>query len=391
MAWNTQVYLVSSIEAGDLDLSATKAEGVRQLYRYLDFAARGHAALELDLREGASDFESPFEEEVAGFVRSLGYEVSPQVGCSQYRVDLGVSLPDKPGRFILGIECDGAMYHSAHTARDRDRLRQEVLERLGWRIHRIWSPEWVSRRDVETKRLRDVLERAARRPMRQDTKRDDCDPGRDKKNVEVERCIRSEYGQELNHADCSRLYEVYKPKRNFAPKAEIHEEDAKSNLRKIVLGVVQTEGPVHVDIVVRRTARAWGIARAGNRVEAAVAGSIKELCSDKRLTRKGKFLSLPTAGRRPSIRRPDPAVHESVRGVEHIPPQEIEEAISVMLKHALSLPEEDLMSEVARLFGFRRTGKMIRSTLKKAITRMVRKGRLARNNGKLELPPAATQ
>jgi len=63
---------------------------------------------------------------------------------SEYRIDIGVVDPEQPGHFILGVECDGAMYHSAKTARDRDRLRQEVLERMGWTIYRIWSPDWIA-------------------------------------------------------------------------------------------------------------------------------------------------------------------------------------------------------------------------------------------------------
>ena len=94
----------------------------------------------------------------------MGFEVIPQVGCSGYRIDIGVVDPAEPGRFLLGVECDGATYHSAATARDRDRLRQQVLEQLGWRIHRIWSPDWVTRRDAETRRLKEAIEEARRAP-----------------------------------------------------------------------------------------------------------------------------------------------------------------------------------------------------------------------------------
>ena len=79
----------------------------------------------------------------------MGYNVVSQVGCSGYRIDIGVVDPEQPGHFILGVECDGAMYHSAKTARDRDRLRQEVLERMGWIIYRIWSPDWIAQRRIE--------------------------------------------------------------------------------------------------------------------------------------------------------------------------------------------------------------------------------------------------
>ncbi|MEW9585269.1 hypothetical protein [Paraburkholderia sp. DGU8] len=60
----------------------------------------------------------------------------------RYRIDIGVVDPRAPGRYLLGVERDGAMYHSGATARDRDRLRQHVLEGLGWELYRIWSTDW---------------------------------------------------------------------------------------------------------------------------------------------------------------------------------------------------------------------------------------------------------
>jgi len=94
---------------------------------------------------------------------SSGYDVVPQVGVAGYFIDLGVRHPSKPGAFLLGVECDGASYHSGRSARDRDRLRQEILENLGWNIHWIWSTDWFKNRTGETKRLlrriEDLLER----------------------------------------------------------------------------------------------------------------------------------------------------------------------------------------------------------------------------------------
>ena len=155
-----KVVIVSSIRAADFDLTRVQAPGVLALYHYLDYAERGPVALQLNFGRRPGDYESPLEQDVAGAIRTLGYEVMPQVGCSGYRIDLGVIDPGKPGRFILGVECDGASYHSAHTARDRDRLRQQVLQDLGWRIHRIWSPDWVTRRTTEIRRLQEAIEAA---------------------------------------------------------------------------------------------------------------------------------------------------------------------------------------------------------------------------------------
>lgn len=88
--------------------------------------------------------DSDFEVSVMEALHQAGFESEAQVGVAGFFIDLAVKDPGKPGRYLMGIECDGATYHSAKSARDRDRLRQEVLERLGWRIRRIWSTDWYS-------------------------------------------------------------------------------------------------------------------------------------------------------------------------------------------------------------------------------------------------------
>ena len=119
-----RVELVSSITGTEPEFATNLHEGPRHLQRYLDYAARGPVALAIELGESALDAESPFEEEVMRTIRSWGYKVQPQVGTAGYRVDIGVWHPGISGRFALGIECDGRMYHSSAVARDRDRLRQ---------------------------------------------------------------------------------------------------------------------------------------------------------------------------------------------------------------------------------------------------------------------------
>ena len=154
------VIVVSSIRAEDIDVKDTLPTGALMLHHYLDYAENGISVLDRSVTYSNGEAESPLEADVATAIRSLGYECVHQVGCSSYRIDIGVLDPDKPGRYVLGVECDGAMYHSARSARDRDRLRQSVLEDLGWRIHRIWSPDWVSRRDTELLKLQEAIQAA---------------------------------------------------------------------------------------------------------------------------------------------------------------------------------------------------------------------------------------
>jgi very-short-patch-repair endonuclease len=96
--------------------------------------------------------ESVFILPLGEALNAKGISVISQVGCSKYRIDLAAVHPTEPARYVLAIECDGATYHSSYTARDRDRLRQQQLENLGWRFHRIWSTDWFRRKHEEVQR-----------------------------------------------------------------------------------------------------------------------------------------------------------------------------------------------------------------------------------------------
>lgn len=151
-----KLVLVSSIRAADLGPSA--GEAVEHLRAYLDFAERGIEALgKSPAARSRVQAATGLELEVTRELEKLGYRVVPQVGCGSFRLDLGVVDPKESGRFVLGIEFDGPNYCQAATARDRDRLRPEVLGLLGWKLHRIWSPDWLHRREEEVTRLKEAL------------------------------------------------------------------------------------------------------------------------------------------------------------------------------------------------------------------------------------------
>ena len=153
--------VVSSIRYSDLDISKCKSEGSKLLRSYLNYAENGVTEDSVPSGNGLC-FESPFEEEVYNFLDKNGYKVDTQVGCSSYRIDLGVKHPKKPA-YVLAVECDGASYHSSRVARDRDRLRQEVLESQGWAFHRVWSTDWFRDRKNEEMRLLDAVRNAMAR------------------------------------------------------------------------------------------------------------------------------------------------------------------------------------------------------------------------------------
>lgn len=150
-----QCVAFANFSGDELATTENTARGVVILKEFLRYAESGEISFE---ELGEQDFGSPFEESVANVIALLGYNFQSQVGVMGFRIDLAIRDPKRLGRFTLGIECDGATYHSSKIARDRDRLREELLRKRGWNIYRIWSTDWRRDRKGETARLKSAIE-----------------------------------------------------------------------------------------------------------------------------------------------------------------------------------------------------------------------------------------
>ena len=140
------------------DISASASVGVRALRTFLAYAETG----QMPDNPYISSFQvdSPFQQEVTRRLEQRGYIVHQEVASGGRFVDIGILDPERQGRYIIGIECDGASYHSSRSARDRDRLRQQVLEGLGWKLHRIWSTDWFQNPERELAQTIQAIESA---------------------------------------------------------------------------------------------------------------------------------------------------------------------------------------------------------------------------------------
>ena len=150
--------VVSSFSSADLDPARLKSDGAKMLRAFLIYVESGGTDLGEQQRE--RDPLNAFEQDVLEQLSAAGLNLECQVGCSGYWIDFAAKHPTEPGRYVLAIEADGARYHSAWTARDRDRLRQDHLERLGWTFHRIWSTDWFHHREREVARVMTAFESA---------------------------------------------------------------------------------------------------------------------------------------------------------------------------------------------------------------------------------------
>ena len=146
----------SNFKASSMKLTANPPHGVRALREFLEYAEN----LTMGHKTQDEHTSAPFEDAIASFLEENGYIVDKQIGCAGFRVDLAIVDEENPGKYILGITTDGKMYASSKVARDRDRLREQVLEGLGWKLYHLWSTDWYRNRDLGRKKLLDFIEKS---------------------------------------------------------------------------------------------------------------------------------------------------------------------------------------------------------------------------------------
>jgi hypothetical protein len=375
-----KLVLVTSIKSSDMDIDA-KASGVQTLRAYLEYAECGSETLETC--SSISDFDSAIDEDVSAEIKKLGYEIVPQVGCSGFKIDIGVIDPVNEGCFLLGIECDGTTYRSSSSARDRDRLREQVLNQLGWRIHRIWSPAWVARRDTEIRRLKEAIEKAQKQQIEIEIQKPLITREELQANVDVQK----------NHfAGIETVgvpYKVHPLKVTYNPyikvattqntvdtrvRNEFHFPENRENQTKILAELIVNEGPIHFEYAVERLANAWGLKKINPKISHAVKESLNSLLLEKKVDLKGSFL-WPVGLKETPIRVPIRGIPESKRKPQYISPEEIESAMIIIAQYALGISEESLISESARVFDVSHS-KGVRQVFLEVLKRLIRERKI---------------
>ncbi|MHB1308991.1 MAG: DUF3320 domain-containing protein, partial [Limisphaerales bacterium] len=366
----------SSIVAEEIDLARVSGRGVAAFKTFLNYAKTG--LLSVATQTGREE-ESPFEEAVRRALESLGHEVHPQVGVAGFFIDLAIRNPAQPGDYLLGIECDGAPYHSSRSARDRDRLRQAVLEDHGWTIHRIWSTDWFQRPAEQLRKVQQAIERVLEkaRGVPPDTASPITSPvGNAADTIERETAI------EPADTVLSDLAVPYREANVAVPKRQEPHEVATKEMADIVLRIVQQEGPIHEDEVVARVRDLWGLGRAGNRVQDSVAKAVRSVLVTRVCSRESGFLSIPASV--VPIRNRSDVTSPSLRKPDMLPSAEIRAAILALIDAHHGATSEEIPIAVARIFGFKSTSSQLRSIIAVQTAKLQRHGELQESNGMLK-------
>lgn len=359
-----EMMVFTSFDPSMIDLNRTSARAVRDLKHFLEFAERGPQALAEAVKGSLGGYESPFEEAVANGLMKLGWNVVPQIGVSRFRIDLGIVHPDRPGDYLVGIECDGVTYHSAATARDRDKVRAAVLNGLGWKLLRLWSTEWWVDKQGALNRLHAAIE-----TLLDESRAEAAMQKEMKVSAKVENPIMAEAAP-ANTVTASVAEEEKIPPPSFlihpvSPVAgvfqttdcsallnnlqadQFHNDEYDETLAKLVSFVITQEAPMLDTSLVQRIARAHGFGKAGRLIRERVLEFVDRAHHLTEDPLGGSFVWADAASAMNWSLYRTPVSEDHLRKLEEISYQELRAA-------ATACRSADLPSEIAKAFGIRR-------------------------------------
>lgn len=353
------VKVVSSIRALDIDLGKTQSVGVRFLKEYLDYAENGAGERQRFCASPIGKEETGFDDQVMGVLKRAGFDVDDEFGCSEFRIDLAVRKPGNQDHF-LAVECDGTAYHDTREARDRDRLRREVLEKMGWKYYRIWSADWFKNTQIEADRLlsfaaaalKDVTSSEGQVPLPPVPPVLSGDNGFVEKKTTVFRFPPHEW------ADINALYDRYYYAIGFIG---------------FLIKVVEVEGPVSIDSLLPRIAFIFESAKVTQRVRGDFQERIQVALQRGQLKMTDGFLALKV---QETYRLRIPKEGEEKRELFHIGIPELAGGLLEITRQNIEVSKDGLIKTVSTLLGIQRVGPAVQERMEKAIAYSVEKGLL---------------
>ncbi len=382
-----QIHVYSTLRPEQIDLTRTRALGVRQLKNYLEYAARGPESLPArQIRDGNEDPAAAFEFKVAGALRAQGWEVHERVGCSSYRVDMAVVHPEHPEHYVIGIECDGPGYFDAPTARDRDLLRRQILEGLGWRVHRIWSTDWYRNPARERERLVAVVAGAlanfkvdapppplpepqpvpARAEPPPPAAPTPASPPAPKAEPPPSPPAPASPAQLLQGAAGRGgvPYQVFRNTGLRLDKLDPYAASSKKELRSISLAIVRVEGPISHSLLATRMAALLGMGRTSAKFQERLATLIPETL-EREVGDAGTFYWPPNvnAASYTAFRTHETGSDER-RALGDICAREQANAMLHLIRTYKHIPFDDLLRQTCLLFGYQSLTNSARDALR---------------------------
>lgn len=353
-----QCVVFSNFKSSMMHTTEKTPRGVEALKTFLYYAENGEFPENYHTGE---DFDSPFEEAVYNFLTDEGYAVEKQVGCAGYKIDLAIVDKDDANRYVLGIECDGATYHSSPLARDRDRLRQEVLEGLGWKFHRIWSTDWYHVNQTAKERLLSAVE----------------DAMKNKDNKKIAEKFESNFKPNVvvKTQEDKKQEELDKYFEDYTHYVCYNSSNPRSVLRQLII----SEAPIHIDDIYDFMKTTYS-RKATKKFKSEVNDLLYNAVDYDNIIKSNKFFFPKNFNFEDmKVRRRDSPK------IERIHPKEIEKSIIYTLKLQYSSSKDDLIKSASKHLGFKSLRANVKDEYEKIIFNMKSNKVINENNGIIEL------
>lgn len=348
--WQTTLVTgIRSHELSDISPNNRGAVALRDFIAYAEKDCELPQSPSIPTAEETNDFEDA----VATALRDRGLKVDQQVGASKFRIDLAIRGERDSSRYVLGVECDGATYHSTRTARDRDILRENVLRSMGWRIHRVWSTEWFHDRDRAIGRILASLSVAEAGPIEDSVQGVPLTIDPPPVFVATPSAARP---NQVDPLPALRRYQPGVDYRKFTATADrdlLIQPRNKYPLSDLIARVVEAEGPIHEGYLAERLKEICGVDRAGSNVQCNIGEAIHGAILRRRIERRRQKDFLWVVNAQLSGFRVPANSHR--RPLEWIHSDEIALAILYLVEDQFGVVRSELGKAVARLFGLERT------------------------------------
>ncbi len=377
-----EMKVFSTLKAEHIDLNRTASQGVAGLKAFLSFAEKGKTVLAAR-SVNRNENNSAFVEMLAQKISQHGYHVHTNIGCSTYKIDIGVINPANNNEYLLGVLCDGNNYFNAATTRDREITQPAMLESLGWNVYRVWSADWWENPDktIHTiiEKIKQAQEDIGKKDMEKAPVEETIEERDPRMQFEAITILDKSYDNDFKYEVCNLEVELGNTSETFL--FFYNKEKIKNQINK----VLEAEAPVSKNLVSKRVLNAWGISRNGARLSSYLESLFSEI-KMRQVTHANNIFfwreeQHPAAY---SIYRSAKNDFEK-READDLPPEEVAIAVTRILKEQISLSKEDLIRETAKLFGFAKVGSNVDNAMRQGIRVAVENGFAREENGRVSL------
>ena len=378
-----EMTVYSTLTPDQINLSKTNAAGVAALKLFLEYASGRDLPQDENLVLQTKQSREGIIHSICMMLKEQGYQTDSPVGHSKYKIDIGVVDPRDPNGYVAGILLDGDNYETAKTTRDREIAQVSVLNSLGWKILRIWTMDWWDNKKKELNRILQfvkdaedgmvtVLDDEEELPpiaVDEDTGSDSSLRSKAEPLV-AENVSKKELPYESSADNELPVLEDYKAAE--LPSVYVRPEDFithwydKQIIQAVYL-VLQQEAPICESMLIRRVIQSFGIARSGSRIQDKMDQILPML--NLKCSRNNNQTIYWWDDQKPSqynmIRTSGEGNNK--RDAKEVPIEEVINAIRYVLIEQLSLSDDDLIREAAKLLGYTRLGNNVEYLIRKGI------------------------